>query len=219
VADEITAGIRLIQARHVLVASDSCYSGALAGGLGVTPARPSEREQFLQRMAAGRSRTLMASGGDAPVADGGGGHSVFAAALLRGLREMGGPRFTAFELFTAYVVAPVAARTERTPVYKPLPDSGHESGDFVFTRVKPAPAPGSCDDPEAKAKLYETFLDDFEGSPERQKVAYGAGKEYVARYENCPKESDKNVVGYVRKWLAKYEAAVREWRRWQSRRP
>ena len=219
-ADEITAGIRLIQARQVLVAADSCYSGTLAGGLGVSPTRPSEREQFLHRMAAGRSRMLMASGGDAPVADGGdSGHSVFAAALLRGLREMGGPRFTAFELFTAYVVEPVATRTARTPVYKPLPDSGHEGGDFVFTRIKPPAAPGSCDDLEAKSKLYQAFLDDFKGGPERQKVAYEAGKVYIARYENCPQESDKTVVGYVRKWVAKYEAAVREWQRWQSRRP
>jgi hypothetical protein len=220
VADEITAGIRLVKARHVLVASDSCYSGTLAGGLGVSPTRPSEREQFLQRMDAGRSRTLMVSGGDAPVADGGdGGRSVFASALLRGLRETVGPRFTAFELFTAYVVAPVAARTGQIPVYKPLPDSGHEGGDFVFTRIKPPPAHGSCDDLETKKKHYETFLGNFKGNPEQQKVAYEAGKDYIAKYENCPKESDKNIAAYIRKWLDKYEAAVREFERGKSRRP
>lgn len=219
-ADEVTAGVRLIQARHVLVASDSCYTDTQTGGLGVSPAHPSERGRFLQRMAAGRSRTLMASGGDAPVADGGdGGHSVFAAALLRGLREMAGPRFTAFELFTAHVVAPVAARTGQTPVYKPLPDSGHGGGDFVFTRIKPPAVPGSCDDLESKKKLYATFLDNFKGSVEQQKAAYEAGKDYFARYENCPKESDKNVIAYVRKWLDKYEAAVREFERGKSRRP
>ena len=213
-ADEITAGVRLVKARHVLVASDSCYSGTLAGGLGVSPTRPSEREQFLRRMDAGRSRTLMVSGGDAPAADGGdGGRSVFASALLRGLRETVGPRFTAFELFTGYVVAPVAARTGQIPVYKPLPDSGHEGGDFVFTRIKPPPAHGSCDDLETKKKHYETFLGNFKGNPEQQKVAYEAGKDYFARYQNCPKESDKNIVAYIRKWLDKYEAAVEEFER------
>jgi len=224
VADEITAGIRLIRARHVLVASDSCYSGTLTGGLGVSPSSSSEREQFLQRMAAGRSRTLMATGGDAPVADGdGGGHSVFAVGLLRGLREMGGPRFTAFELFAAYVVGPVAARTEQTPVYKPLPDSGHESGDFVFTRIKPAGAaaddPSLCSDVDAKEELYKTFLDNFKGSAEQQKFAYDAGREYISKYESCPKEGDKNVVGFIRKWVGRYEAAVREFERWKSRQP
>jgi hypothetical protein len=221
VADEVTAGIRLIPARHVLVASDSCYSGTLAGGLGVSPASPSEREQFLQRMAAGRSRTLMATGGDAPVADGGGGHSVFAAALLRGLREMSGPRFTAFELFAAYVVEPVATRTEHTPVYKPLPNSGHEGGDFVFKRIKPAGAtaasaaadPSMCSDVDAKGERYKAFLDNFKGNAEAQKAAYEAGKDYIFRYDSCPKESDKDIVGFIRKWMAKYEAAVREWQR------
>jgi hypothetical protein len=219
-ADEITAGIRLIQSRHVLVVSDSCYSGILAHGLGASPSRPVEREQFLQKLVAGRSRTLMASGGDEPLADdSGSGHSIFAVALLRGLREMNGPRFTAFELFVGYVLSPVAGRTSRIPLYNPLRNSGHESGDFVFTRIKPVPAPGSCDDLETKAKLYEPFLDNFKGTPEQQRIAYEAGKDYISKYESCPKESDKNIVGYIRKWVAKYEAAVREWERWKSRQP
>ena len=219
-ADDITTAIRVIPCRHVLVVSDSCYSGALPLALGAPPSRPDERERFLQKMDAGRSRTLMASGGDEPAADeGDGGHSVFAAALLRGLRKMDGPRFTASELFVGYVLGPVASRTGRIPVYNPLGNSGHESGDFVFTRIKPAPAPGSCDDPEEKAKLYETFLDNYKSGPEQQKVAYEAGKQYISRYESCPKESDKNVVSYIQKWVAKYEAAVREWERWRSRQP
>ncbi len=95
IADEITSGIRAIPARHVLVVSDSCYSGTLTRGIGEATPRPGEREQFLRRMAAGRSRTLMASGGDEPVADSGGsGHSVFASALFGGLREMNRAQFT-----------------------------------------------------------------------------------------------------------------------------
>ena len=219
-ADEITDGVRALPARHVLVVSDSCYSGALPYAIGVSPAGQAERERFLQKMAGGRSRTLMTSGGDEPVADdGGGGHSVFAAALLRGLRFTVGPRFTASELFVGHVLSPVAGRTGRIPVYDTLGNSGHESGEFVFTRIKPAAAPGSCDDPEEKAKLDRAFLDNYRGSPEQQKAAYEAGKDYVSRYERCPEESDKNVVGYVRKWLEKYEAAVREWERRQSRKP
>ena len=219
-ADEITTGIRVIPGRHVLVVSDSSYSGTLPYALSASPSRPDERERFLQKTAAGRSRTLMASGGDEPVADdGGGGHSVFAAALLRGLRLTAGPRFTASELFVGYVLGPVASRTGQVPVYNPLGNSGHEGGDFVFTRIKPVPAPGSCDDPEAKTKLYKTFLDNFKGNPEQQKVAYEAGRDYVSGYDRCPEASDRNVVGYIQKWLAKYEAAVREWQRWQSRQP
>jgi hypothetical protein len=137
-ADDITTRIRAIPARHVLVISDSCYSGTLTRGLGEALPPPNAREQFLQRMMSGRSRTLMASGGDEPVADGGGGgrHSVFASALMRGLREIDRPRFTAAELFRFYVEEPVAGRAQQTPEYNPLRNSGHESGDFVFVRVK-----------------------------------------------------------------------------------
>ena len=222
VADEITNGVRVIPARHVLVVSDSCYSGALPSALSVSPTRTDERERFLQKMSAGRSRMLMASGGDEPVAaDGGdsGGHSVFAAALLRGLRLMDGPRFTATELFVGHVLGPVASRTGRLPFYNPLQSFGRESGDFVFTRIKPVAVPGSCDDLETKATLYKTFLDNFKGNPEQQKVAYEAGKDFVSRYEHCTEESDKKVIAYIGKWLTKYEEAVREWQRWKSRRP
>lgn len=219
-ADELTADLRLLQARHVLVASDSCYAGVLTGGLGGPPSRPEEREPFLQKMAAGRSRTLMASGGDEPVADdGGNGRSVFATALLRGLREMVAPRFTASELFVGYVLGPVSGRTGRIPFYNPLRDSGHEGGDFVFTRIKTPPAPGSCEDHAAKAKLYQTFLDYHKSNAEGQKVAYEAGKDYITKYESCPKESDKNVAAYVRWWVGKYEEAVRIYEQSKGRRP
>jgi formylglycine-generating enzyme required for sulfatase activity len=89
-------------------------------------------------MAAGKSRTLMASGGDEPVTDGGGGgkHSVFANALLRGLREMDKGQFTAAELFRYHVEEAVAGRANQTPEYNPLRNSGHESGDFIFIRIK-----------------------------------------------------------------------------------
>jgi hypothetical protein len=218
-ADEVTAGIRLIPARHVLVISDSCYTGAQPSGLSASPSQPDEREQFLRKMAAGRSRTLLASGGVEPVADDGGGRSVFADALLRGLRLMEGPRFTANELFASYVLHAVAGRAGQIPFYNPLRNSGHENGDFVFTRIKPVPAPGSCDDPDTKAKLYQKFLDNFKGNSDMQKVAYEAGKDYISRYESCAKESDRNVIDYVGKWVAKYEAALREWERWKSRQP
>ena len=136
-ADDITTNIKVIPARHVLIVSDSCYSGTLTRGLGEALPRPSEREQFLRKMALGRSRTLMASGGNEPVADGGGGrHSVFAAALLSGLRQMDKPQFTAAELFRLHVEEPVAGRANQTPEYNPLRNSGHESGDFIFVKIK-----------------------------------------------------------------------------------
>ena len=77
----------------------------------------------------------MASGGNEPVSDSGGGrHSVFAAALLRGLREMKEPVFTAEELFRDYILEWVTGRSEQKPEYNQVRNSGHEGGDFIFVR-------------------------------------------------------------------------------------
>ena len=72
------------------------------------------------------------------------------------------------------------------------------------------PALSSCDDLDAKAKLYQKFLYNYKGTVEQQKVAYETGKEYIAKYGDCPDEADKKVAAYIRMWMAKYEKAVRE---------
>jgi Caspase domain/Glucodextranase, domain B len=136
-ADDVTVNVKGIPARHVLVVSDSCYSGTIVRGVTPRAAPPAVRERYLRRMLEGRSRTLIASGGNEPVADGGeGGHSVFATALLRGLAQTERDAFTAEELFYSYIRESVAGRSDQTPEYNPLRNSGHESGDFVFFRKK-----------------------------------------------------------------------------------
>lgn len=180
IADEITTGIKVIPAKHVLIISDSCYSGTLTRGLGDSLPRPTEREQFLRKMQAGKSRTLMASGGDEPVADGGGGgkHSVFANALLRGLREIDKGQFTAAELFRYHIEEVVAGRANQTPEYNPLRNSGHEAGDFIFVKIKtdgknaevtvkaPAsPAAGAAFDPAA---IELSFWESIKGSTDAE---------------------------------------------------
>ena len=134
IADDITTDIKVIPARHVLVISDSCYSGVLTRE--ASPSfSPRDRERFIEKMMAGRSRTLMASGGKEPVADGGGaGHSVFADALIKGLAEYDASQFSAEELFDAYVRERVGGRSDQTPEYSVIRNSGHDSGDFVFER-------------------------------------------------------------------------------------
>lgn len=134
-ADDITTNTRGIHASHILIVSDSCYSGTIVRDAAPTLSAPKERDKYLAKMAEGRSRTLMASGGNEPVADGGGGgHSIFANALLRGISSMDKNEFTAGEVFNEYVVESVAGRASQTPEYSPLRNSGHESGDFIFIR-------------------------------------------------------------------------------------
>src|ERR1039458_9414642 len=87
-SDDITANIRVLPARQILVISDSCYSGALSRSSPVTETTPSaDRIRLLEslRMRA-PPKLLWARGGNEPVTDSGGSrsHSVFASALLRG---------------------------------------------------------------------------------------------------------------------------------------
>jgi Caspase domain len=116
IADEITTGARVIPARHVLVVSDSCYAGTLTRSVGMvdTPLDPS---RYLQKMLHGKSRNLMASGGNEPVLDGGAatGHSIFANALLQGLNKMEQSSFSAQDLFNTFIQRYVVGGSDQVP--------------------------------------------------------------------------------------------------------
>jgi hypothetical protein len=128
-----------MSARHVLVISDSCYSGSLTRSAlaRLDPGMSDEARVAWQRAMAGkRSRTALTSGGIAPVMDAGGGrHSVFAGALLSVLRAneavLEGQRLFQ-ELAARVTYAAERFRFEQTPQYAPIKFSGHESGDFFF---------------------------------------------------------------------------------------
>ena len=133
-ADDLTTAVRVLPARHVLIVSDSCYSGGLSRGMD-EPGQSGGRPAFLKRMLSSRSRTLMASGGDEPVADGGtDGHSVFAFAILRALERADEAMFTASDLFYNSIRQQVAGMSDQLPQYTFIQNSGHDEGDFVFMR-------------------------------------------------------------------------------------
>ncbi len=136
IADELTEDLRSLKARHVLVISDSCYSGGLSRS-GSAPVLASKDPSFLQKMMAAQSRHLMASGGEEPVADGGpDGHSVFAAALLKVLSETEDPMFSASSIFYDQIMPLVATNAQQSPQYSPIRNANTklELGDFIFTQ-------------------------------------------------------------------------------------
>ncbi|MGE0283248.1 MAG: caspase family protein [Parvibaculaceae bacterium] len=143
-ANDITDELKRLNARAVLVISDSCYSGGLARALeSPTLIAMEGREKYLARAKAFRSRQLIASGGDEPVADGDGkGHSIFARALLDGLATMAPSAFTASELLEqkvkpAVVNNPSALSERQIPGFHRISKAGDEtSSEFIFTRKK-----------------------------------------------------------------------------------
>jgi len=133
-ADDIAADAHAIPSMHLLIVSDSCFSGELArdADVGITPR---DRETFLTKLGQAKSRNLMSSGGNEPVADGGApGHSVFASAVLDSLNRIEDDKFTASELFSRFIQPAVAGAADQMPQYGVIRKSGHNYGDFVFIR-------------------------------------------------------------------------------------
>ncbi len=135
-ADEITADVRAMRASHILVIADSCYSGELSRDAPIRLEPTGNRTRYLDSLRRrGPSRTLLASGGNEPVSDGGGdAHSVFTDALLKGLVGMPFEQFSVDELFAKFIQESVAGRSGQMPEFSSLRNSGHEGGSFVFER-------------------------------------------------------------------------------------
>lgn len=124
----ITTEVKAMQARHVLIISDSCYSGKLARGLMITQKEPG----YMEKLARLRARVVLTSGGLEPVPDAGGkgGHSVFATALIGALEENTGT-VEGTEIFSR-IRRPVMLNSDQTPEYSDIRKADHEGGDFIF---------------------------------------------------------------------------------------
>ncbi|MCR9096164.1 MAG: caspase family protein [bacterium] len=128
--DTITAQLRALRAKHVMVVADSCYSGKLVRGIKVGT-RPSD---YFARMAERRARVVMSSGGLEPVYDAGGrgGHSVFAAAFMAALEE--NEAIVDGSTIFSRIRRPVMANADQIPEYADIRLAGHDGGDFLFVR-------------------------------------------------------------------------------------
>jgi hypothetical protein len=138
IVDNITANIKRISSKHVLIVADSCYSGTFTRKAVTNLGSAQAKRRYLQKMFKKSSRTLMASGGNEPVSDvGGGRHSVFANAFIKGLMNEEQEIFTAEEFYYEHIKERVAGNAQQTPEYNPVRKSGHDGGDFIFKRSNP----------------------------------------------------------------------------------
>ena len=135
----VTDILNIMRAKQILLVVDSCYAGALTRsamgrlGTGMTDA---ERLHWYRTMANKRSRTVLTSGGLAPVMDAGGGrHSVFAKALLEVLDAnadaIDGQRLHR-EVAARVAYAAANLRFDQVPEYAPIRYAGHEAGEFFL---------------------------------------------------------------------------------------
>ena len=129
----ISNKMRAIKARHVLLIADSCYSGTLAKTRNLTVRK--KEPGYLKEIIEKKSRLVLSSGGEEPVADDGGrkGHSVFASGFLKEI-ESNDSILESADLYMN-VKKYVRNAKDQIPAYSELPKTGHElGGDFLFIR-------------------------------------------------------------------------------------
>jgi len=127
--DQIVGQIRAMSAKHVLIVSDSCFSGVLTRGIKIAEKTPS----YIARMTNSKARVALTSGGLEPVADSGGsGHSVFAAKFIS-LLEANQSVLDGTQLFSE-LRPEVMLNSDQTPEYGRIRKAGDAGGDFLFVR-------------------------------------------------------------------------------------
>ena len=127
---QVQKAMRSMKARHVLLISDSCYSGTLFGQARAMP--PIIDDKYYLNLYNEKSRWGMTSGNKTPVSDrGSGGHSVFAYQLLKELKKNTKPFFSTQEIYTR--IAPIVSNnSEQIPLCRPIRNTGDQGGEFVF---------------------------------------------------------------------------------------
>lgn len=132
--------LNTIEAKHVLVVADSCYSGTMTRASAPTFDAGSMAGDkwagWVKAMVNGRSRTALTSGGVQPVPDTGSGrHSYFARAFLNVLQD-NNKLLEAQRLFrevsTSLALGAMDSPVPQVPEYSPIRYAGHESGEFFF---------------------------------------------------------------------------------------
>lgn len=125
------------RAKHVLLISDSCFSGALIASKTRGMAQPAAAVmKRFERIAQNRSVQVLAAGGLEYVDDNyeGTGHSPFTYFLLQAL-EQNRQRYLSATLLSRQVRDGVTANVPQEPVMGPVYGAGHEGGEFIFVRV------------------------------------------------------------------------------------
>ena len=129
--DRVVSQIRGMEAKHVMVVADSCFSGTLTRAIKIKERTP----DHLKKMVKLKARTALTSGGLEPVTDSLRGvefHSPFAHAFLSILRDNNGV-LEAANLYSE-LKPKVKWNSKQTPEYGDIREAGHDGGDFVFVR-------------------------------------------------------------------------------------
>lgn len=152
--------LSLIDAKHILLVVDSCYSGSLITKMRDVPSFSKQREgiaKYANRVGKLRSRMGLAAGRIETVADGLGKHSPFTTSLLGVLENNTLTDFPSSELFQK-VKTNTTLKADQTPIAGVLAKGLHDGGEFVFQLRPDEPQDWEKAKAEDSIKSYEIFL-------------------------------------------------------------
>jgi hypothetical protein len=131
-------GVIADKASHVLLVSDSCFSGTLVRGAYVEP--PKTTVDYYRKIAKRKSVQVVAAGGKEFVDDDyrSTGHSPFTYFFIKELQDNTDP-YLALNEFAADIAKNVANNVRQTPVLGRPYGAGDENGEFIFSRTMLSP--------------------------------------------------------------------------------
>ena len=133
ILDELGA----IDARHILLVIDSCFSGLFAEKrLRLEDGLKSNQRELLEQKNQLKSRWVMTAGGDEPVYDAEKGeNSLFVKYFLNALESVTTP-ITAMQLFDGSIKSNVGLNSKQVPTYTQIQNVDSRGGEFIFARSK-----------------------------------------------------------------------------------
>jgi len=168
--EAITHTLKNMKCKHIIVVTDSCYSGVLTrdGNQGSFGAISKNEMNYYNILYNIQSRTVLTSGGNEPVQDSdtlNPNHSVFANSFLRVLKNNKNSIFSFNEKFKD-IRKYVFLNATQKPTYEGLRFSNHQiGGDFIFIDRKSVYAHKDRNVSEPKRDRTSSFI-----SPKKPKV-------------------------------------------------
>ena len=128
----IKTQLKAIKAKHIIVIADSCFSAAIFKGNNKKTDNYVSDSEYIKKILEKVTRKALTAGGLEPVLDGGGsGHSVFANALIKILKQNDKPLIG--NLLHIKIGQHLQHNAQQTPTYEVIDKTGHVmGGDFVF---------------------------------------------------------------------------------------
>ena len=136
--EDIKAELRTINAKHILVIADSCFSGTILK----RETNQYDTEKFIElsmlsELSKIKTRLAITSGGESPVIDkkGNSQHSVFAKELIQALKE--NEEIILASRLYKIIKSRLYLNEKQKPQFDFIRDTGsHTGGDFIFLKRK-----------------------------------------------------------------------------------